>query len=129
MFNLAKAQFDLTMAWSELALSTFAASTMMANSGAKVMAASAALEQALQPPLASSQAGFKPWPMDLPSAGLPDPMRFANAWTQASTAFWTALLQPPRPASKPLPLWWTAFTDPVLQAKPAEPAQRPYRLH
>jgi hypothetical protein len=130
MFTLAKAQFDLTIAWSELVLSTFAASTMMANSGAKVMAASAALEQALQQPLAGIPNTVKPWPMDLPSAGLPDPARFADAWTQASTAFWTALLQPAKPATKPLPLWWTVFTDPVLPAKPAAgPALRPYLLH
>lgn len=128
MFTLAKAQFDLTMAWSELAQSTFAAPTMIANSGAKVVAASAAFERALQ--LADAPA--QPWPLlDLPSAGFVDPLRLAAAWTEASAAFWASLLAQPKPkaAPAPLPLWWTAFTEPVAKTKPARPAPRAYLLH
>ena len=135
MFSAAKAQFDLALAWSELAMSTFAATTMIANSGAKVLAASAAAEQATRRTESHPTQFFNPWAQPAPQAGMIDPLRFALAATQASAAFWTALLDTPqsaspqpfwmpnfqlaaprprKPAAAPLPLWWTAFTDPVM---------------
>ena len=135
MFSAAKAQFDLAMAWSELAMSTFAATTMIANSGAKVLAASAAAEQATRLTESKPTQFFNPWAQPAPQTGMIDPLRFALAATQASAAFWTALLDtpqdanpqpfwtpifqlaPPKPAkpvAKPLPLWWTAFTDAAI---------------
>ena len=126
MFSAAKAQFDLAMAWSELAMSTFTATTMIANSSAKVMAASAAAEKAG----GAMPAFFNPWIIPTAPSGMADPMRFAFAATQATTAFWAALLEPPKFAPKPIPLWWTAFTDPLTApAKPEAPVSQTYLLH
>jgi hypothetical protein len=128
MFSAAKAQFDLAMAWSELAMSTFTATTMIANSSAKVMAASATAEKA-----GGTMPGFfNPWIVPATPSGMADPVRFAFAATQATTAFWAALMEPPKPAHKPVPLWWTAFTDPLTAApatKPEVPASQTYLLH
>jgi len=142
MFSAAKAQFDLAMAWSELAMSTFTATTMIANSGAKVLAAA---ERVNRPQESPSQAFFNPWVQSMPQSGVADPMRFAMAASQASIAFWSALLEPPvatgqrtswmtmfemvpqeppKPKVAPLPLWWTAFTDPVL-ARPKTATVQP----
>ena len=128
MHPAAKAQFDLAMAWSELAFSTFAASTMLANSSAKVFAASAALERATQPAACRTPA-LAPWPSLFDDQSLANPMYFAYAAAEASRQFWMGMLEPPKPAVKPLPLWWTAFADPVLPAKPAEAVPPNYLLH
>ena len=130
MFLAPKAQFDLAMAWSELAMSTFTATTMIANSGAKVLAASAAAERATRPASQGSPSFYNPWAIPTAPSGIVDPMGLVLAATQATTAFWAALLEPPKPAPKPLPLWWTAFTDPLLPtAKPASPVSQTYLLH
>jgi hypothetical protein len=129
MFSATKAQFDLALAWSELAMSTFTATTMIANSGAKVLAASTAFEQAGRSANNSPPAFVNPWAGALTQGGMIDPMRFAFAATQASTAFWCALLEPPKPAAKPHPLWWTVFTDPLVAKTVAAPAPRDYLLH
>ena len=129
MFSAAKAQYDLAMAWSEFSLSTFTATTMLANSGAKVLAASAALEKCYQPTQNLPQSFQNPLFAGIPPTGMIDPMRFALAMTQATSAFWSALLEPPKPAAKPLPLWWTAFTDPLMLEAPKRPPSFPYVLH
>lgn len=127
MFSAAKAQFDLAMAWSELALSTFTATTMIANSSAKVLEASAAAERTG----GAGPALFNPWIVPTSPSGMVDPLRFAFAATQATTAFWAALLEPPKPEPKPLPLWWTVFTEPLTAAppKPEAPVAQTYLLH
>ena len=155
MFPAAKAQFDLALAWSEFAMSTFTATTMMANAGAKVMAASAAVERINRQPPSAVEAFFAPWTATIARAPQPapaDPMRFAFAASQATMAFWSTLFDMPMPGSAQqhfwmpnfdaapakstaltLPLWWTAFTDPMLAAarEPAAkgPAARSGYLH
>jgi hypothetical protein len=129
MFPAAKAQFDLAMAWSELALNTFAASTMIANSSAKLIAANAALERAAWPDRRAAGGLAASWALPAAAPGFADPVGFVMAASQTSMAFWAALLEPPKPASKPMPLWWTAYTDPLLPAKPTEQAARTYLLH
>ena len=157
MFPAAKAQFDLALAWSELAMSTFTATTMMATAGAKVMTANAEAERISRQPAQGLDALLAPWmamTTPAPQAGLADPMRFAQAATQATLAFWSTLLgsplgqsprpywspnfdvppaRPAKPAAVALPLWWTAFTDPAVPALTQQaskgPAPRSPYLH
>jgi len=129
MFPAAKAQFDLAMAWSELALSTLAAGSMIASCGAKVVTASAALDISLSPGPNSSDSFLDPWSFLSPQQGAADTMRFALAATQATTAFWSTLLEPVKRQAKPSLLWWTTFADPLTASSPAAPAPRDYLLH
>lgn len=129
MFSAAKAQFDLALAWSELAMSMFTATTMVANSGAQVQVASAAVDQlhrgwSAQPAASSNAFGGAAM-----QPGMFEPMQLANAAAEATMAFWSALLAPPKPVAAPLPLWSTAFTDPVRPVAPAGAAPRAYLLH
>ena len=151
MFPNAKAQFDLALAWQELALTAFAASTSMANAGGKVVAASDEAQRIAKLPKQGPEAFFAPWTaLMTPSAAIAapiDPMRFAEAATQATVAFWSTLLgspvksgaQPsrmpninttpakpaPQPLPLPLPMWWTAFTEPAASASKQPAARAP----